>query len=150
MAQFKKKSSGTEQEIPTTAMPDVVFILLIFFMVTTVLKTIDLKVRVNFTQAQNVEKITQKRLVSYIYVGPRKLPNGGTGEVAIQIDDAIIENIEAIQGIMAEKYEAQPKLIVSMRIDENVDSGIILDIQEELRDAGTLRINYSTQKEAAE
>lgn len=150
MAQFKKKSSGTKQEIPTSAMPDIVFILLIFFMVTTVLKTIDLKVRVNFTQAQNVEKITQKRLVSYIYVGPRKLPNGGTGEVAIQIDDAIIDNVKAIQGIMADKYEAQPKLIVSLRVDENVDSGIILDIQEELRDAGTLRINYSTQKEATE
>ncbi len=147
MAHFHKKSSGTKQEIPTSAMPDIVFILLIFFMVTTVLRSIDLKVQVNFTQAKNIEKITQKRLVSYIYVGPRKTPGPGVGEVAIQIDDAIIEDIAAIQGIMAEKYEDQPKLIVSLRVDEDVDSGIILDIQHELQQAGTLRINYSTQQE---
>ncbi len=147
MAHFKKKSSGTKQEIPTSAMPDIVFILLIFFMVTTVLRTIELKVRINFTQAQNIEKITQKRLISYIYVGPQKIPGAGVGDVAIQIDDAIIEDVSAIQGIMAEKYEDQPKLIVSLRVDEDVDAGIILDVQQELRDAGTLRINYSTQQE---
>lgn len=147
MAEFKKKSSGTETEIPVVALPDIVFILLIFFMVTTVMRTSDIKVRVRYSDAKNIEKITQKRLVSYIYVGRKKLPNGQLGEVAIQIDDAIIENIEAIQGIMAEKYKAQPKLIVSLRVDKDVNSGVVLDIQHELQQAGTLRINYSTQQE---
>ncbi len=150
MAHFKKKSSGAQQEIPTSAMPDIVFILLIFFMVTTVLRTIELKVRINFTQAENIEKITQKRLITYIYVGPRKTPGAGVGDVAIQIDDAIIEDVAAIEGIMAQKFEQQPELIVSLRVDENVDSGIILDIHEELRDAGSRRLNYSTQQETEE
>lgn len=150
MAHFKKRTANTNQEIPTASMPDIIFILLIFFMVTTVLRSLDLKVKVRFTEAKNVEKITQKRLVSYIYVGPKTMPGGKEGEVAIQIDDALIENIAAVQNIMYQKYQDQPKLIVSMRVDREVKSGIILDIQKELQEAGTLRINYSTQKKREE
>src|SRR5699024_6200205 len=97
MARFKKRSSGTKTEIPVVALPDIVFILLIFFMVTTVLRSVDLKVRVRFTNAKNVEKITQKRLISYIYVGPKKLPNGQLGATQIQIDDAIIDNVDEVR-----------------------------------------------------
>lgn len=53
MAHFKKKRGGSKQEVPTSAMPDVVFMLLFFFMVTTVLREVTLKVRVNLTQAEN-------------------------------------------------------------------------------------------------
>jgi len=145
MARFKKRSSGTKTEIPVVALPDIVFILLIFFMVTTVLRSVDLKVRVRFTNAKNVEKITQKRLISYIYVGPKKLPNGQLGATQIQIDDAIIDNVDEVRPIMHEKYQAQPKLIVSLRVDRDAESGIVLDIQEQLRKAEARRINYSTQ-----
>jgi len=147
MAIFKKRSSGTKQEIPTASLPDIIFTLLIFFMVTTVMRETELKVRINYTQAENIEKITQKRLVTYIYVGPERLPGGGVGETQIQIDDAIIDNVQAVQGIMADKLAEQPKLIVSLRVDEDAKTGIITDIQEELRDANTLRINYSTNLE---
>ncbi len=147
MAHFKKKSSSTSQEVPTTAMPDIVFILLIFFMVTTVLRTIELEVRIDYTQAENIEKITQKRLISYIYVGPMKMSGNEVGETRIQIDDSIIEDVSAVEAIMADKYENQPKLIVSLRVDEDANTGIITDIHEELRDANARRINYSTRME---
>lgn len=147
MAKFKKKSSGTSQEVPTTAMPDIVFMLLIFFMVTTVLREVDLQVRVNFTRAENIEKIEQKRLVSYIYVGPERLSGNRLGPTKIQVDDALIDNVEAIRKLMYDKLQEQPKLIVSLRIDEDTEAGIVNDIQQELREAGTLRINYSTKPE---
>lgn len=144
---FKKKSAGTKQEVPTASMPDIVFMLLIFFMVTTVLREIELQVRVNYTQAENIEKIEQKRLVSYIYVGPEKVGPNQVGETKVQIDDAIINDIGEIQGLMADKLTDQPKLIVSIRMDEDSETGILTDIQEELRDANALRINYSTKQE---
>lgn len=147
MAHFQKKSAKTKQDVPTSAMPDVVFMLLIFFMVTTVLREVELKVQVNYSEAENIEKIEQKRLVSYVYIGPERLGPGRVGETKVQIDDAIVDDIKAIRTIMYDKLLEQPRLIVSLRIDKDSDFGLITDVTQELRHAGTLRINYSTKRE---
>lgn len=147
MGHFKKKSAQTKQEVPTSAMPDIVFMLLIFFMVTTVLREVTLQVKVDFTQAENIEKIEQKRLISYIYIGPRKLTGNRVGQTQVQIDDSIIEDLSGIRNIMFDKLQEQPKLIVSLRVHDEANTGIVTDVQQELRKAGTLRINYSTKRE---
>ncbi len=147
MGHFEKKSADTKQDIPTSAMPDVVFMLLIFFMVTTVLREVTLQVQVDYARAENIEKIEQKRLVSYIYVGPEKLQGNQLGPTKIQIDDSIIEDVGAVQQLMYDKLKEEPRLIVSLRVHDETEFGIVTDIQEELRDAGTLRINYSTNQE---
>ncbi len=147
MAHFKKKSANTKQDVPTSAMPDVVFMLLIFFMVTTVLREVELKVQIDYTQAENIEKIEQKRLVSYIYIGPERLGPTEVGESKVQIDDAIVDDINAIRTIMYDKLLEQPRLIVSLRVDRDSEFGLITDVTQELRHAGTLRINYSTKRE---
>lgn len=148
MANFKKKQAGTKQEVPTSAMPDVVFMLLFFFMVTTVLREVTLKVKIDLTQATNIEKIEEKRLVSYIYIGPERLPNNRFGSDKVQIDDSIQEDIGAIRTIMYDKLLEEPRLIVSLRVDEGSEFGLLTDVQEELKQAGTFRVNYSTKNEA--
>lgn len=147
MGQFKKKQAGSKQEVPTSAMPDVVFMLLFFFMVTTVLREVTLKVKLDLTKANNIEKIEEKRLVSYIYMGPERLPGNQLGEDKVQIDDAIVEDIGAIRNIMYDKLIEEPRLIVSLRVDENSEFGLLTDVQKELQQAGTFRINYSTKRE---
>ncbi|PKD45119.1 ExbD/TolR family protein [Rhodohalobacter barkolensis] len=147
MAHFKKKQAGTKQSIPTSAMPDVVFMLLIFFMVTTVLREVELQVQVNYADAENIEKIEQKRLVSYIYIGPERLSGNRLGETKVQIDDSLIDDMGSIRNIMYDKLMEEPRLIVSLRVDEDSEFGTITDVQQELRHAGTLRINYSTRRE---
>ncbi len=147
MANFKKKQAGTKQEVPTSAMPDVVFMLLFFFMVTTVLREVTLKVKVDLTKASNIEKIEEKRLVSYIYIGPERLPGNKFGNDKVQIDDSIQEDIGAIRTIMYDKLLEEQRLIVSLRVDENSEFGVLTDVQEELKQAGTLRVNYSTKNE---
>ncbi len=147
MAHFKKKQAGTKQEVPTSAMPDVVFMLLFFFMVTTVLREVTLKVKLDLTTANNIEKIEEKRLVSYIYMGPERLPGNQLGEDKVQIDDSIVEDIGAIRNLMYDKLIEEPRLIVSLRVDENSEFGLLTDVQKELQQAGTFRINYSTKRE---
>lgn len=144
MPSFKKKSANTKVEIPTASMPDLVFILLIFFMVTTVMRTQNLKVKVNYSHAKNIQKIEQKRLVSYIYIGPEKVGKN-IGQTKIQIDDSIIEDKTEIRRIMYDKLMEQPKLVVSLRVDKNTEMGVVTDVKQELRKAGTLRINYSAK-----
>lgn len=147
MAHFEKKQAKTSQAVPTSAMPDVVFMLLIFFMVTTVLREVELQVQVDYASAENIEKIEQKRLVSYVYVGPERLGGNQVGETAVQIDDALVDEMGAIRNIMYDKLIEQPRLIVSLRVDNESEFGVVTDVQQELRHAGTLRINYSTRRE---
>jgi biopolymer transport protein ExbD len=56
--------------INTSALPDIVFMLLFFFMVTTVMRETDLKVKLVVPQATEIQKLEKKSLVSYIYIGP--------------------------------------------------------------------------------
>ena len=143
---FQKKAQ-TKQEIPTASLPDIIFMLLIFFMVSTVLRETTVQVRTTLPQAEALTKIDQKRLVSYIYIGPRKLDGNRLGETGVQIDDALVEDLGNVRTIMYRKLVEQPKLIVSLKVDETSEMGVVLDVHQELREAGTLRINYSSRRE---
>ena len=149
-AHFKKKSAKTSQEIPTSSMPDIIFMLLIFFMVTTVLRETELLVQIQIPKAEAVEKIDQKRLIQYLYVGPEKLATGGMGEPAVQIDDAIVRDFEDIRQAMYRRLLEEPRTIVSMRVDHDVKTGMLYDVQQELREAEALRVNYSTTRDDAQ
>ncbi|MEX0773907.1 MAG: biopolymer transporter ExbD [Balneolales bacterium] len=146
MSKFKKKAK-TKQAVPTSAMPDIIFMLLIFFMVVTVLREVELMVRVDFTDAENIEKIEQKRLISTIWIGPEILGGGNFGEARVQIDDALVGDLVEIRRLMYDKLIEQPRLIVSLRVDETSEMGLVSDVKQELREAGTLRINYSTLRD---
>lgn len=146
MSKFKKKSD-TKEEVPTSSMPDIVFMLLIFFMVVTVLREVTLQVRVELTDAENIEKIEQKRLVSYIWIGPEILGGGNFGATSVQIDDSIVDDMNAIRRIMYDKLVEEPRMIVSLRVDRDSEMGIVSDVKQELRQANALRINYSTLRE---
>lgn len=142
---FKKKSKA-QQSIPTASLPDIIFMLLIFFMVTTVLREVELEVRVQLPDAEAIQKIEQKRLVSYVYIGPERLEGNELGESRVQIDDAIVPEMSEIRQIMFRRLQEEPRTIVSLRVDEESETGILYDVQQELREAGTLRINYSTKR----
>jgi biopolymer transport protein ExbD len=131
--EFKTKRAAVKQEIPTTSMPDIVFMLLMFFMVVTTLREVDLLVQFKLPEAKAIEKIENKRLVSYIWVGK---------DGRIQINDSIVK-LNEVQSIMYDKRQSLPNVIVSLRIDKGSDMGIVTDIQQELRKAYCLRINYS-------
>ena len=149
MAHFEKKSAKTKQEIPTSSMPDIVFMLLIFFMVSTVLRETNIQVRTLLPDAEALTKIEQRRLVSYIHIGPEKLGQQQFGNTQIQIDDTLIEQKNNIRTVMYSKLQEQPKLIVSLKVDQDTQMGVVNDVQQELREAGTLRINYASTPENA-
>ncbi len=147
MSSHFKKKVNTKQEIPTASLPDIIFMLLIFFMVSTVLRETTIQVRTTLPEAEAITKIDQKRLVSYVYIGPRRLEGNRIGDTAVQIDDALVPIMSDVRTIMYNKLTEQPKLIVSLRVDESSQMGVVTDLQQELREAGTLRINYSTKRQ---
>lgn len=130
---FEKKRASTSEEIPTASMPDIIFMLLLFFMVTTTMREVELLVDYKLPEAQALEKIENKRLISYVWIG-----KGGK----IQIDDSIVQ-VDDVQEIMYKKRQDLPNIIISLRVDVGADMGLVTDIQQELRKAYCLRINYS-------
>ncbi len=130
---FEKRRATTKQEIPTTSMPDIVFMLLMFFMTVTTMREVDVLVSFKLPEAKAIEKIENKRLISYLWVGKDK---------RIQINDSIVK-MNDVEPIMYAKRQALPEIIVSLRVDQSVDMGFVTDIQQSLRKAYCLRLNYS-------
>lgn len=133
---FQKKQAATKETIPTASLPDIIFMLLIFFMVTTVLREVDVKVRYSLPEAVTTEKIDNKRLLSYIWIG---------SDERVQIDDSIVP-VAAITDLAYQKRVNNPNIIMSLRIDKGSRMGIVSDVQQQLRRADALRINYSALK----
>lgn len=152
MAKFAKKIKGGSPAISTASLPDIIFMLLFFFMVSTTMKEVDYKVKIKLPNATEAKKIQDKSLVSYIYVGS---PNAsmqskyGTKPV-IQLNDQIgkIEDIQRyVEEERSQRREADvPKMIFSLKVDKKTDMGIVSDIKQELRKVQALKINYSSKK----
>ena len=152
MSRFKKIKDGSTPAISTAALPDIVFMLLFFFMVTTVMRETTLFVDVITPKATEIKKMEKKSLVSYIYIGPpikRMQASYGT-KPRIQLNDAFAD-VSEIQEFIATERESKdekevPYMTTSIKADETVKMGIITDVKQELRKANALKINYSTRK----
>jgi biopolymer transport protein ExbD len=153
MSKFKKKAA-VKQEIPTSSMPDVVFMLLFFFMVTTVLRETSINVKQVLPEATQLKKLARKSLVAYLYIGEPKKTDLWGKEPKIQVNDVFIEPKDIIQWVNAEKSKLnefeRDQLTVSMKIDGEVKRGIIADVETELRRANARLILYSTQQRRVE
>ena len=150
MSRFSTKKGKGSTAINTSSLPDIIFMLLFFFMVTTVMREVTLKVRTKLPQATEVQKLDKKSLVSYIYIGPPvKSKLYGTNS-RIQLNDTFA-NVDDIQEFVAkereDRDEADRKFITtSLKVDGMTKMGIVTDVKQELRKAGALKINYSTRK----
>ena len=152
MSKFKRKSKGGSPGISTASLPDIVFMLLFFFMVTTVMRETTLFVDVLTQKATEIRKMEKKSLVSYIYIGSpvKRLQSSYGTKPRIQLNDAFAE-IADIQEFIATEREPHdekeiPYMTVSIKADEEVKMGTVIDVKQELRKANALKINYSTRK----
>ncbi len=128
--QFKQKAK-VSQEIPTASMPDIVFMLLLFFMVSTVFRQFS-GLPVDLPIAKKIEKLEAKKNVTNLW--------------AISIDEITIDDklvrVADISKIMYQKRVENPRVIVSMKLDRMLNMGVVTDIHTELREADALKVNY--------
>jgi len=151
MSKFSNKGGKEPPKVSTASLPDIVFMLLFFFMVTTVLRDAELKVAVQLPFASELTKLEQKSLVHYLYLGkPTKKyqPLYGTSP-SLQLGDKI-SNISDIP-IFIEKHKIKVnesqhgRITSSLRVDGNVTMGIVQDVKTKLRKSNQLRVNYSAK-----
>jgi biopolymer transport protein ExbD len=154
MGHFKKKRGDSTPAISTASLPDIVFILLFFFMVITKMRETDLKVKVQVPQATELEKLEQKSLVHFIYIGrPMERYQSIYGTAPrIQLDDAFktVEDIPLFvenhkQGVQP---NLRPRIATSLRVDGDITMGIVQDVKVKLRKIGQLKLNYAARRRA--
>lgn len=145
MSKFKKKSEST-QEIPTAALPDIIFMLLFFFMVTTVMRETEVLVEQRIPRAEQLVKLEKKKLVTYLYIGKPKDAALGV-EPLIQANDAFVSIEGIVQWVNVEKDKLseveRDQITISLKVDNETKMGIIVDVQTELREANARKIIYA-------
>jgi biopolymer transport protein ExbD len=152
MAKFGRKGKGEMPAISTASLPDIVFMLLFFFMVSTTMRETTLMVSSRLPSATEVAKLEKKTLVSYIYVGtPVRAFQGLYGtEPRIQLNDSF-KTLDDIRDFISSERDAmnesdRPLLTTSLKVDEDTRMGIVTDIKQELRKASALKINYAAKR----
>jgi len=151
MSKFKKKGDGDTPAISTASLPDIVFMLLFFFMVVTVMRDNSLKVENELPFADQVEKLDKKELVMYIYAGKpseRYQRQFGT-EARVQLNDKFASVNDIRRFVLEERRtrreELQNKLISALKVDKETNMGLVSDIKQELRKVDALKVNYTTR-----
>ena len=150
MSKFRKKKKGMPA-VNTAALPDIVFMLLFFFMATTTMRETDLRIEnPRLPSATEIKKLEHKSLVCTIYVGKAKDESKGSGYNKIQLNDKIAsaDQVPAfIINARTKVSEAEiPFMTTSIKADKESNVGTITDIRLKLRDVNALKISYSTQK----
>ncbi len=150
MSKFKKKAN-TKQEIPTSALPDIIFMLLFFFMVTTVLREVTINVKQRIPEATQLRKLERKSLVSYLYVGEPKKTDQWGSEPRIQANDVFIEPKDVLLWVAGEKDKLneveRDQITIALKVDKEAKRGLISDIELQLRKANARKLLYSTIQE---
>ncbi len=150
MAKFNKKGKGDLPAVSTASLPDIVFMLLFFFMTVTTMKDSSLLVQNTLPNASEVKKLEKKDRVLYIYVGKptREYQKVFGTEPKIQLNDKFANVSEVGDFILMERakkpQELQNVLTTSLKVDKNANMGLISDIKQELRKVNALKVNYTT------
>jgi biopolymer transport protein ExbD len=149
MSKFVNTKNKSQPGISTASLPDIVFMLLFFFMVTTHMRDKDMMVKVSLPSATEITKMENKAMVDFIFVGAPLDKRYGTTP-RIQLDDsfASIKDIRAFKDAKREdRDEAEwPLISTSMKVDKEVKMGLVTSIKQELRKIGALKIVYSTNQ----
>ena len=155
MAKIRKDEKREMPALSTSSLPDIIFMLLFFFMAVTTLKEVTFKVKISPPLASELQKIENKSLVRYIYVGKptKEFAKVYGTESRIQLSDAFADIKDLQEYVVNErsamKEEDQGLLTISIKADKDTHMGIITDIKQALRRAYALKINYAAVKRAS-
>ena len=149
MAVMKKKGSKGLPPISTASLPDVIFMILFFFMVSTTMRDQELLVRYKLPEATEVQKLEKKSLVSFIHIGPPAMTMQAKFGTAprIQLNDSYKSTRDIVAAERDKLSEAdRASMTICLKADEATKMGIVTDVKQELRRANALKLSYAASK----
>jgi len=153
MGKFRKEGKKEVPQVSTSSLPDIVYMLIFFFMITTTMRDVELKVKASpLPKATEIQKLEHKALVSSIYIGAPRDSKLGT-ESRIQLDDSFATPADIADWIQKERDSRNPAdiplLTTALKVHKDTRMGVVTDVKQELRKVGAFRINYTTLKGSA-
>ncbi len=153
MGKFRKAGKKEVPQVSTSSLPDIVYMLIFFFMIITTMRDVELKVKSSpLPKATEIQKLEHKALVSSIYIGAPRDHKLGT-ESRIQLDDAFATLADIADWIQKERDSRNPAdiplLTTALKVHKDTRMGVVTDVKQELRKVGAFRINYTTLKGSA-
>ena len=153
MAKFRKEGKKEVPQVSTSSLPDIVYMLIFFFMITTTMRDVELKVKASpLPKATEIQKLEHKALVSSIYIGAPRDSKLGT-ESRIQLDDSFATPADIADWIQKERDSRNPAdiplLTTALKVHKDTRMGVVTDVKQELRKVSAFRINYTTLKGSA-
>ena len=152
MGKFRKEGSKEVPQVSTSSLPDIVYMLIFFFMITTSMRDVELRVKTALPKASEIAKLEKKALVSSIYIGPPRDAKLGT-ESRIQLNDQFARPEDIADWVLQERESRneadRPFLTTALKVHKETRMGIVTDVKQELRKVGAFRINYTTLKGSA-
>ena len=152
MAVMKKKGDREVPAMSTTSLPDVVYIILFFFMLSTSMRDQELLVHYKVPEATEVQKLEKKSLVSYIHIGQPTLAmqeKFGTAP-RIQLNDSYKTTKDILDFVAGERDQLsevdRALMTICLKADGKTKMGIVTDVKQELRRANALKISYASSK----
>jgi len=127
---------GTSAAIPTASTADIAFLLLIFFLSTTIFR-MERGLPVDLPRAESGERLPRQRAV-HVYVDALGL---------ISVDDLLIR-VQDLEGILARKLAENSTLIVALTFDEAVPYETADRVLEQLKRANALNTSFVVEPEA--
>ncbi|MCR9011028.1 ExbD/TolR family protein [Gabonibacter chumensis] len=152
MAKFNKGGNKETPAISTASLPDIVFMLLFFFMVSTTMREVTLMIENAMPEAREITKLEKKSLISNIYIGKPKAQFIGAygSEPRIQLNDKLATVGDIAEFVYAEqetrKEEDKNRITNNLKIQADTKMGIVTDVKQELRKVNSLRVSYATRK----
>lgn len=152
---IKKKGGKGLPAISTSSLPDIIFMLLFFFMVSTTMREVEMKVEVKLPSASEAQKLEKKSLASYVYIGPpSKMFAAQFGTAPrLQLNDyyATIDQIGEFIASEREKLKEEERndLTTVLKVDGPTKMGVVTDLKQALRRAKAHKISYSAKDENA-
>ena len=146
----KKRKNHTLPKVGTSALPDIVFMLLFFFAVVMVMRKHIIKVEISLPRVSEAKKMNHKSLINHIYVG-QPIHSPQVGDPKIQINDAFVHLDEiphAMEVLDASRPESLlPKVQTALIVDEEANMGVVGDVKVALRKANRLKVIYEAMKD---
>ena len=152
MGKFRKEGKKEVPQVSTSSLPDIVYMLIFFFMITTSMRDVELRVRTSLPKATEIAKLEKKALVSSVYIGPPRDARLGS-ESRIQLNDQFARPDDIADWVLQERESRneadRPFLTTALKVHKETRMGIVTDVKQELRKVGAFRINYTTLKGSA-
>lgn len=120
--------------IPTASVADIAFLLILFFMVCSVIRT-EKGIRIELPEAKTTQRIRKRKWVASVWIDRKG---------RITVDDALVK-LSQIPIIFKSKLLENPSLIVLINADKNAKYKYVNDVNDKLREANAYRVVFAAK-----